>query len=46
MNKADMVAPTLAELGKWKVGGSLDLGGCTGLTTLPEGLKVGGRIYK
>jgi hypothetical protein len=27
------------------VGGSLDLGGCTGLTSLPENLNVGGSLY-
>jgi len=28
------------------VGGSLNLSGCTGLTSLPEGLTVGGIIYR
>ena len=28
-----------------EVGGSLDLGGCTGLTALPDGLEVGGSLY-
>lgn len=28
-----------------KSGGSLDLSGCTGLTSLPEGLTVGGYLY-
>lgn len=29
-----------------KNGGGLYLGGCTGLTALPEGLSVGGVIYR
>lgn len=28
------------------VGGGLDLEGCTGITALPEGLTVGGEIYR
>ena len=27
------------------VNGPLDLSGCTGLTALPEGINVGGKIY-
>lgn len=33
------------EGGRVVVGGSLYLGGCTGLTALPEGLTVGGSLY-
>ena len=33
------------EDGKFSVGGSLDLEGCTGITALPDGLSVGGYLY-
>ena len=29
-----------------RIGGSLDLEGCTNITALPEGLTVAGRIYQ
>ena len=29
-----------------KVNGSIKLNGCTGITALPEGLTVGGYLYK
>ena len=42
----DPQRPTLEELARMlSVGGWLDLSGCTGLSALPDGLSVGGRIY-
>ena len=29
-----------------RIGGNLDLEGCTSITALPEGLTVAGRIYR
>ena len=38
--------PALAPIfTNWKVGGNLNLDGCTNLTCLPEGLKVGGNLW-
>ena len=48
MNKTDW--EILGEFGvtqeNLSVGDSLDLSGCTGLTSLPDGLSVGGTIFK
>ena len=37
-----IIAQRIVDSGDWRVGGSLDLRGCTGLTALPDGLSVGG----
>jgi hypothetical protein len=48
MNKSDWeilkdfgITPDNLSVGEW-----LDLSGCTGLTSLPNNLSVGGAIYK
>jgi hypothetical protein len=43
-NRSELVTYLLGRT--LSVGGSLDLRGCTGLTALPEGLSVGGYIYR